>query len=69
MIEKYKVSGMTCEGCANVVNKLLSNVESVKNVQVDLNQKEVALETDEPLRLEDLSNALKSSPYQISAGV
>ncbi len=68
MIEKYKVSGMTCAGCASVVNKLLSKVESVKNVQVDLSQKEVALETDEPLRLEVLSNALKSSPYEIGSG-
>jgi copper chaperone CopZ len=69
MIEKYNVSGMTCAGCANVVNKLLSKVESVKNVTVDLSEKEVAIETDEPLRLEELSKALKSSPYQISAGV
>lgn len=69
MIEKYNVSGMTCEGCANVVNRLLSKVESVKNVEVDLSQKQVALETDQPLRLEDLSNALKSSPYEISSGV
>ncbi|KOH45546.1 heavy-metal-associated domain-containing protein [Sunxiuqinia dokdonensis] len=68
MIEKYKVSGMTCAGCANVVSRLLLNVESVKNVQVNLSEKEVVLETDQPLRLEGLSKALKSSPYQISSG-
>ena len=40
----------------------------IENVQVNLSEKEVALETDQPLRLEDLSKALKSSPYQISSG-
>ncbi len=42
-----KVTGMTCDGCANSVKKALSNVDTVKDVNVDRKNDNVSLTYDE----------------------
>lgn len=66
MTRSYKIEGMTCSGCAKTVNNLLSKVEGVKNVNVDLDKKEAAVEMDQPITTETLQSALGGVPYRIS---
>lgn len=61
----YKVSGMTCDGCARVVKTLLSKVEGVNNVEVDLPQGTVTLESAPGVTEEQLNNALKNTSYRV----
>ena len=65
MKTKYTITGMTCNGCANTVKKLLSNVKGVQDAQVSLDENTVDVTRDENVTLEALKIALKGFPYGI----
>ncbi len=62
MTHIYNVSGMTCTGCQEKVQKLLTHIEGVKNVSVDLAKGEVAMDTMNPISTARLRAALKDYP-------
>ncbi|CAB9507623.1 Copper transport protein ATOX1 [Seminavis robusta] len=43
---KFNV-GMTCEGCANAVKRILGKVEGVSSVETDVAAKTVVVQADE----------------------
>ncbi|HYH55984.1 MAG TPA: heavy metal-associated domain-containing protein [Anseongella sp.] len=67
MERTYNISGMTCSGCAQAVHNLLSKVEGVEKVDVQLEKGRAVLKMKEAVATETLQAALKSSPYQLSA--
>jgi copper chaperone len=44
MAKTYRVLGMTCEGCTNLVTKALKTAVPDASVKVDLDAKEVSVE-------------------------
>ncbi|MEO6883685.1 MAG: cation transporter [Bacteroidia bacterium] len=67
MKHSYSISGMTCSGCQAKVQHLLSKVEGVKNVRVDLEKNEVEVEMGTHISTDYLKAALKEYPkYQLS---
>ncbi len=59
-----KVSGMSCSGCANTVEKAISDLEGVHQVTVDLEEGEVTtMYEDGKVTIEDIEEAVKSSGY------
>lgn len=54
----YRVSGMTCNGCKNSVEKSLSEIENIKHVSVDLEKETVAIEMKQHLEVAVLQNVL-----------
>ncbi len=54
----YKVDGMSCNGCRGHVEKLLSEIEGVTTVSVDLNAKEAEIESEQEIELEKLQKPL-----------
>lgn len=69
MQRQYKISGMTCAGCAQVVHNSLSKVPEVKKVNVDLAKAQAAIEMDNAIPIERLQSALADTLYQISETV
>ena len=65
MKTKYTITGMTCNGCANTVKKLLSNVKGVQDAQVSLDENTVDVTRDENVTLEALKIGLRGFPYGI----
>lgn len=61
---KYTVNGMTCDGCASTVTKLLSRVQGVQETKVSLNEKTAEV-THENVPLSALKIALRGFPYEI----
>lgn len=57
----YAISGMTCKGCRNHVEKTLSEVEGVSYVKVDFEQEQALVETKKVVSLRDLQEALEES--------
>ncbi len=55
----YQVSGMTCTGCQNHVEKTLSHVEGIEEVSVDLKTGEATLKMKSHVPLEKLQKALE----------
>lgn len=67
MTHTYKVSGMTCTGCQAKVQSLLSKVEGVKNVTIDLAKGEAIIGMDVPVAPTALQTALQDYPkYQLA---
>lgn len=67
MKHTYKVSGMTCSGCQAKVQGLLSKVNGVNNVSIDLAKGEASIEMAKHIPTSDLQAALKDYPkYQLT---
>lgn len=67
MTHTYSVTGMTCNGCATKVQKLLSGVDGIENVNINLESNEAAVTMHHHVQTNDLQNALKDYPkYQLS---
>jgi Cu+-exporting ATPase len=60
MKHTYSISGMTCNGCRGHVEKILSTVEGVKLVIVDLQKAEAIIEMDRHIPIETFAEALKN---------
>jgi copper chaperone CopZ len=67
MEHTYQVTGMTCAGCQYKVQTLLSGVQGVKQVDIDLSAGEAHVAMDQHVATTALQNALKDYPkYQLS---
>lgn len=59
MSHKYQISGMTCNGCRAHVEKSLSQVDGVKNVEVDLQKEEAVISMLRHIPLEKFQEVLQ----------
>jgi copper chaperone CopZ len=67
MTHTYKVSGMTCSGCQAKVQGLLSKVNGVNDVIIDLPKGEATISMDKHVPAQELKEALADYPkYQLS---
>lgn len=67
MTHTYKVTGMTCTGCQAKVQGLLSKVNNVDHVAIDLNKGEATIEMNRHVPTSDLKAALNDYPkYQLT---
>jgi cation transport ATPase len=67
MTHTYSVTGMTCNGCAAKVQKLLSSVDGVENVNINLEKNEATVTMHHHIQTKELQNALKDYPkYQLA---
>ncbi len=56
---------MTCNGCRNHVEEILSGVEGVSKVSVNLEKREASIEMEKHIPLETFQEALKNERYTI----
>lgn len=66
MKNSYKISGMTCNGCTEIVHNNISKITGVKSVVVDLNKAQTNIEMEYHISIEVLQAALADTLYQIS---
>lgn len=66
MKHTYTITGMTCQGCANSVEKDLKSVRNVIDVTVDLKASEAEITVSNPVAVENLQQALNNK-YTISS--
>jgi copper chaperone CopZ len=70
MKHTYKVTGMTCSGCEAKVQGLLSKVDGVNSIFIDLPKGEASIEMARHIPTQNLQAALKDYPkYQLSEPV
>ncbi|MDN3643928.1 heavy metal translocating P-type ATPase [Lutimonas halocynthiae] len=60
MKESYQIQGMSCNGCKNHVEKILSAVEDVQFVKVDLDKKSAQIESISPISIDKFKMALRN---------
>lgn len=61
MNKKIKIEGMMCDGCANKVKEVFSELENVKQVNVNLSNKEVEIIADANISNDTLQLALEDA--------
>ncbi|MGN6582165.1 MAG: heavy-metal-associated domain-containing protein [Rhizobiaceae bacterium] len=64
MQTNLKIEGMHCDGCARAVRNVLSRVEGVTSVSVDLERGQADIQSDRPVTLEILRAAVEDAGYQ-----
>ncbi len=63
---KFKVSNMDCKSCAAVIEKKLKSIAGVKAIDIDLQEKIVSIQHDNPnLCQEDLTCAVEDMGYKV----
>lgn len=65
MKRKYKISGMTCNGCVEIVHNLLLKVPGVSEVNVSLDKALAEVVMDGKLTTDQLKAALAGSVYAL----
>ncbi|MEV4365275.1 heavy-metal-associated domain-containing protein [Nonomuraea sp. NPDC004186] len=64
----YKVSGMTCGGCAGKVKTEIGKIAGVSSVDVELATGQVTVASDGPLDDAEIRNAVEEIGYEVVAG-
>lgn len=66
---KFRIEGMTCEGCALSVRKAIEAVPSVRGVQVSYLEEEaiVGIKDTTPISVELISNAVEEAGFQATS--
>jgi len=65
MKKKILVEGMKCENCAKHVKEALTNVEGVTDVDINLSDKYVLLDTAADVSDEAIKNAINTEKYNV----
>lgn len=65
MINKYTVLGMSCQGCKKTIEKIISSIKGVSEVNVDLEGKSVQIESQNKIPLKTLQKSFEDSHYNI----
>ncbi len=60
-----KVDGMSCQHCVAAVTNAVSELEGVKGVEISLEEKTVAIEHDDGVRVDQLKAAIEDQGYDI----
>jgi copper chaperone CopZ len=66
MKHTYQILGMSCNGCRNHVEEILSKLEGVLNVTVDLKKAETTIDMETHIPLETFQEVLKNESGRYS---
>jgi copper ion binding protein len=65
MVATLKVKGMSCQHCVMSVTKALTQLEGIKNVQVDLAKGEVRFDNTKEVASQRIEKAIEDAGYKI----
>ena len=65
MAATLKVKGMSCQHCVMSVTKALSELDGVKNVQVDLAKGEVRFDNTKEVASSRIAKAIEEAGYKV----
>ena len=67
MVSTMKVKGMSCQHCVMSVTKALSQLDGVKNVQVDLAKGEVRFDNTKSIGSDSIKKAITDAGYEVGS--
>ena len=65
MLSTIKVKGMSCQHCVMSVTKALTQLEGIKNVQVDLAKGEVRFDNIKEVASNEIEKAIEEAGYEV----
>lgn len=69
MKKTVKVEGMMCDGCVSSVHDILSNIDGVTSVHVNLKEGTAEIESETDISVDQLQNAIEENDgnYEVSS--
>lgn len=64
MLNKYKLTGLTCQACKKLCEMSISDIPGVTAVNVNLDQKTVEINSDRNIELDEVNQVLKGTHYE-----
>ncbi len=65
MSTKFNVPEISCDHCKNTISNTLSGVENIESVDVDVQTKNVTLESSEEINLDLVKSLLDEQGYTV----
>ena len=65
MVSILKVKGMSCQHCVMSVTKALTQLEGIRNVQVDLAKGEVRFDNTRSMTSDQIQKVIEDAGYQV----
>ncbi len=65
MASTLKVKGMNCQHCVMSVTKALTQLEGIKNVQIDLAKGEVRFDNTKGVTSNQIEKAIEAAGYEV----
>ncbi len=66
MTTTIRIKGMSCQHCVKAVTKTLSEIDGIKDVQVDLAKGEATFDEVQPIDQEVLRERIKKAGYELA---
>ena len=66
MAPVLKVKGMSCQHCVMSVTKALTQLEGIRNVQVDLAKGEVRFDNTKSITIDQIQKAITDAGYEVA---
>ena len=66
MVSILKVKGMSCQHCVMSVTKALTQLEGIRNVQVDLAKGEVRFDNTKSITIDQIQKAITDAGYEVA---
>lgn len=63
MITKVKLSGLHCQACQKLTSRMISKINGVSAVEVDLDKSTAIVSADRPVTLEEIKKSLEGTNY------
>jgi len=68
-MHEYKFDvAMSCSGCSNAVNRVLSKLDGVNNINIALEEQKVVVKTEDRLTYDDVLLQIKKSGKEVRSG-
>lgn len=64
-ILKFKISGITCDACIRLITLKVKRI-GIQNIDIDRSTGEATIQTEIPLMIEKIAEALKDTPYNVA---
>lgn len=62
---KLKIDGMSCNGCVENISKMMFELGTIKNVEIDLDQKSGFIFTNSKFDLSKFLNRFKETKFKV----
>jgi copper chaperone len=65
-MKTIKIKGMSCNHCVIAVTKVLSDIDGIRNVKVDLKNGEAAFDEVDPVDMETIKERIRKAGYEVA---
>jgi copper chaperone len=65
-MKTIKINGMSCQHCVKAVIKTLSEIDGIKDIQVDLAKGEATFDEEQPIAHDLLRERIKKAGYELA---